>query len=408
LLDFANKNYSKTQKQSHSWKKATKNLSPTFGSIDGMKKESSGKYSCSSYTSIKAYENLTVSGLFDGTKKSLKQNGLIRGNAKQLFTDFESVIQNPFSFPRQQDDKIKEPEVAQFKATQRLLYPAQLPTTKNPQFNYEFWKINANELFKVGRYLEAVSEYTYILNLPSLSDTEKAVIYSNRCAAFLKTLSQKNAIRRAKNDAQKSIKFLPNWWKGYYRLASCYIELDQWADAKNYLITALNLNHKSEELIRQIDYVNIALLKSSLQYQQRLSNYQNYRNHNDFYQSDSSEEEEESASLKVPTNLNNSTHEITSNKSLSQDSLNASFASLNVQHEITSNKSSSQDSLDASSATDKEVKRSRENESYGDDYFGTGHQLDDTLISDEYETSPDVTVLPTSSVVFYKPTTTTQ
>uniref|UniRef100_A0AC35F720 SWIM-type domain-containing protein n=1 Tax=Panagrolaimus sp. PS1159 TaxID=55785 RepID=A0AC35F720_9BILA len=77
-------------------------------------------------------------------------------------------------------------------------------------------------------------------------------------------------------------------------------------------------------------------------------------------------------------------------------------------HETTSNKSLSQNSLDASFATDKEVKRSRENESYGDHYFGTGKQLDDTLISDEYETSPDITVFPTSSDVFNNPTPTTQ
>jgi hypothetical protein len=97
LLDFSNNNYSKTQKQSHSWNKATKNLSPTFGSIDGFKKESGEKISSSTSNStlslhIEAYENSAVSGLFDGTKKSLKQNGLIRENAKQLFTDFKSVI----------------------------------------------------------------------------------------------------------------------------------------------------------------------------------------------------------------------------------------------------------------------------------------------------------------------------
>uniref|UniRef100_A0AC35FAU2 Uncharacterized protein n=1 Tax=Panagrolaimus sp. PS1159 TaxID=55785 RepID=A0AC35FAU2_9BILA len=132
--DFANNNHSKTQKQSHSWKKATKNLSSTFGYIDGFKKESGGKISCSSSTSnstlslhIESYENSTVSGLFDETKKSLKQNDLIRGNAKQLFTDFESVIQNPFEFPRQQKNvEAKTSEVAQYTASQRLLNPNQV------------------------------------------------------------------------------------------------------------------------------------------------------------------------------------------------------------------------------------------------------------------------------------------
>uniref|UniRef100_A0AC35FIH4 Uncharacterized protein n=1 Tax=Panagrolaimus sp. PS1159 TaxID=55785 RepID=A0AC35FIH4_9BILA len=133
--DFANKNYSKTQKQSYPRNKATKILSPTFGSIDGFKKESCEKISSSSSTSnstlslhIEAYESSIVSGLFDGTKKPLKQNGLIRGNAKQLFTDFESVIQNPFEFPRQQQENVgaKTPEVAQYTASQRLLSPNQV------------------------------------------------------------------------------------------------------------------------------------------------------------------------------------------------------------------------------------------------------------------------------------------
>uniref|UniRef100_A0AC34FRG0 Uncharacterized protein n=1 Tax=Panagrolaimus sp. ES5 TaxID=591445 RepID=A0AC34FRG0_9BILA len=72
---------------------------------------------------IAAYENLVESD-FDGNDESLKEFGLIKKgeNVKQLFLG-SSVDENPFEFPRQHKSEAMQPEMMQFKASQRLLNP---------------------------------------------------------------------------------------------------------------------------------------------------------------------------------------------------------------------------------------------------------------------------------------------
>uniref|UniRef100_A0A914QUR7 Uncharacterized protein n=1 Tax=Panagrolaimus davidi TaxID=227884 RepID=A0A914QUR7_9BILA len=112
-----------------------KNFPSIVGSNDygkELKKEKSSTAKNNSTLSlhIAAYENSIESdSLLDGTKKSLNQNNLIkeRDNLKQFFA---VSIQNPFEFPRQQEND-KSKETAHFKASQRLLNPNSTPSKKS-------------------------------------------------------------------------------------------------------------------------------------------------------------------------------------------------------------------------------------------------------------------------------------
>uniref|UniRef100_A0AC34FEV4 Uncharacterized protein n=1 Tax=Panagrolaimus sp. ES5 TaxID=591445 RepID=A0AC34FEV4_9BILA len=129
------------------WKKSNKNLSSSFMNLDYSfgkkdkfkKKESSITQSSTLALHIACYEN-TMEAEADSEsaeKEDLKDSkkGLIKkwDISKQFLSGLSSPnIQNPFEFPRQQEsEEARQPEVVQFKASQKLLDPKKCIDGKN-------------------------------------------------------------------------------------------------------------------------------------------------------------------------------------------------------------------------------------------------------------------------------------
>uniref|UniRef100_A0AC35F5I2 Uncharacterized protein n=1 Tax=Panagrolaimus sp. PS1159 TaxID=55785 RepID=A0AC35F5I2_9BILA len=78
---------------------------------------------------ISTYENSIEAAAFDSSLKK-ENSGIIQKqeNVKQIFAVSTLLIQNPFEFPRQQNEKVSEPEIYQFRESQRLFNPNESKT----------------------------------------------------------------------------------------------------------------------------------------------------------------------------------------------------------------------------------------------------------------------------------------
>uniref|UniRef100_A0AC34FLF1 Uncharacterized protein n=1 Tax=Panagrolaimus sp. ES5 TaxID=591445 RepID=A0AC34FLF1_9BILA len=126
-----------SRKVSTSWNNSSKQLTSTVLNLDRDSKEigefKKAKNINNSTLSlhIAAYENSITSDDSDGVEReSLKAKDEKSGFAKKWETSNHlvnlSIIQNPFEFPRQQDDRAGYPDLMQFRASQRLLNPNQM------------------------------------------------------------------------------------------------------------------------------------------------------------------------------------------------------------------------------------------------------------------------------------------
>uniref|UniRef100_A0AC34FIK9 Uncharacterized protein n=1 Tax=Panagrolaimus sp. ES5 TaxID=591445 RepID=A0AC34FIK9_9BILA len=121
-----------------SWNnKSNKHLSPNFLNVnndfekqDEFKQSKSFNFNNSTLSlHIEAYENLLEADSDSDSgeeEETSKMKGEKLETAKHFVSDSSSKIENQFEFPRQQKDGLYEPQMMQFKATQKLLNPNQL------------------------------------------------------------------------------------------------------------------------------------------------------------------------------------------------------------------------------------------------------------------------------------------
>uniref|UniRef100_A0AC34FL98 Uncharacterized protein n=1 Tax=Panagrolaimus sp. ES5 TaxID=591445 RepID=A0AC34FL98_9BILA len=130
VLDVTDSNDLKAKKESKcSWNKSNNYLSSSFSNLHwvfGEQNKFKGTNSVNSSTlslHITAYENSNEADTADTECRGNKTLAKKLENIKQGFVGTSSFTQNPFEFPRQQEDQKNHPELMQFKASQRLLIP---------------------------------------------------------------------------------------------------------------------------------------------------------------------------------------------------------------------------------------------------------------------------------------------
>jgi tetratricopeptide (TPR) repeat protein len=75
----------------------------------------------------------------------------------------------------------------------------------------------ARDVFNAKKYAEAIKLFTQALSLPNLTDEERAILCSNRSAAYCALDQNQDNFQKAYEDAKLATTLLPNWTKGYYR-----------------------------------------------------------------------------------------------------------------------------------------------------------------------------------------------
>lgn len=151
-------------------------------------------------------------------------------------------------------------------------------TNDNTKYNH-LWKIlkeiekqkeKANEVFKSGKYQEAIEEYTKLLEIDPDNRNFNSTIFANRALCHQKL----NNMMEALKDINKAINLNENYIKAYMRRGNVYMALNMYEEAKydfqkakdaepsnRDAIKMLEEAKKKEKIAKKRDYYKILDLK---------------------------------------------------------------------------------------------------------------------------------------------------
>ncbi|KAL0489279.1 Hsp70-Hsp90 organizing protein [Acrasis kona] len=108
----------------------------------------------------------------------------------------------------------------------------------------ESLKDKANDHLKKKDYLKAISYYEQALELAPKTSEDLShihhILYSNRSAVYMAIHEYQKAVL----DAQQCVKLNPNWQKGYLRLATSYMSIENLDEALKTIETGLKVDNE--------------------------------------------------------------------------------------------------------------------------------------------------------------------
>jgi DnaJ family protein C protein 7 len=128
----------------------------------------------------------------------------------------------------------------------------------------------ANEIFKAGKYEEAIEQYTKLLEFDPQNNNFNSTIIANRALCFQKQGKLMEALR----DINRSIQLNERYWKAYVRRGNIYMGLKMYEEAKydfqkvkdndssnKEVLKMLEESKKEEKKAKKRDYYKILDLK---------------------------------------------------------------------------------------------------------------------------------------------------
>jgi len=144
--------------------------------------------------------------------------------------------------------EVRDPETLKLlRATEKQYEEKQVTEYINPELSVKA-KEEGNELFKKGKFPDAVERYTEAIK----RDPSNHVLYTNRAVAFTKLKAYSEALK----DCDKCIEMNPKFIKAYLRKGAVYEATQQYQKCFDVYTQALDIDPNNPEVIEELRKVD--------------------------------------------------------------------------------------------------------------------------------------------------------